>query len=277
MVRVVVEGAPPGAAGITIVRSELVVNARVPGHVLGYALHVVETLGGEHVAVELGVHVQRVIRRPQRETEVVHREHVLQQFRLMQVADAAGLARVVERVGQRVRARVEIVIVLALIDAHAPQHDGRVIPVAPDHRAHVAHRQILPRLVADVLPAGNLFEHQQPEFVAGVQKCRRLRIVRRAHDVAVQLAPQNPGIAALHAVRHGAAHIGERLVPVQTDQLDAFAVEHETVWRVARLAEADPRAVFVLPRRRPSPAAQPRCTASDSAGSRVRCREASSS
>ena len=198
MVRVVVESAPPCAAGIAIVRSELVMHARVPRHMFRYALHVIETLGGEHVTVELGVHIQRVIRRPQRKTEVVHREHVLQQFRLIQVADAAGLARIVERVRQRVGARVEIVIVLALVDAHAPQHDGRVIPVAPDHLADVAHRQVLPCPVADVLPARNLFEHQQPQFVAGVQKCRRLRVVRRADDVAVQFAPQNPGIAPLH-------------------------------------------------------------------------------
>ena len=38
--------------------------------------------------------------------------------------------------------------------------DG-MVPIAPDHLAYVANRQILPGVLADVLPAGNLFEHQQ--------------------------------------------------------------------------------------------------------------------
>ena len=162
MVRVVVEGAPSRAARIAIVRRKLVMHARVPPHVLRYTLHVVGAFGGEHMPVELGIHVERVVRRPQRKTEVVHRHHVFQQLRLIQVTDAAGLPRVVERVRQRVGARVQFVVVLALVDAHAPQHDGRVIPVAPDHLADVAYRQVLPRLVADMLPARNLLEHQQP-------------------------------------------------------------------------------------------------------------------
>ena len=71
--------------------------------------------------------------------------------------------------------------------------------------------------------------------------------MRSADDIAVQFAPQNPGIAPLHPLRHGAANIRKRLVPVQADQLDALAVEHETVGSVARLAEPDPGVVFVLP------------------------------
>ena len=183
-VRVVVESAPADAARITIVGGQLIVHAGVPQGVLHHALHVVEALGGEHVAVEFGVQIQRMVRRPQREAEIVHGEHVFEQLRIVQVADAAGLARIVELVRQRIGARVEIVVVLRFVDAHAPQNDGGMIPVAPDHLLHVAHRQILPGLVADVLPAGDLFEDQQAGFVAGVQKMRRLRIMRGAHDVA---------------------------------------------------------------------------------------------
>ena len=69
-----------------------------------------------------------------------------------------------------VGARIEIVIVLRFVDAHAPQNNRGMIPVAPDHFAHVADRYILPGLVADVLPAGNLLQHQQAEFIAGIQK-----------------------------------------------------------------------------------------------------------
>ena len=61
-----------------------------------------------------------------------------------------------------------------------------MVPVAADHFADIADRDVLPGLVADVLPAGNFLEHQQAQLVAGVEELDRLRVVRGAHDVAVQ-------------------------------------------------------------------------------------------
>ena len=182
---------------------------------------------------------------PQREAEIVHGDDVFEQFGVVEVADAAGLAGGVEFVRQRVGAGVEIVVVLRFVDAHAPQNDGRMIPVAADHLLHVAHRQILPGFVADVLPAGDLLKHQQAGFVAGIQKMRRLRIVRGAHEVAFQIVLEDQGIAALHAGRHGAADVRERLMPVEAAQLDVLPVQHEALRGEARLAEADARGVFI--------------------------------
>ena len=76
-----------------------------------------------------------------------------------------------------VRARVEIVIVLRLVDTHAPENDRRMIPVATHHAFNVIDRQIFPAGVADMLPTRNLLKHKQAVFVAGVKKVRRLRIV----------------------------------------------------------------------------------------------------
>ena len=64
--------------------------------------------------------------------------------------------------------------------------DG-MVPVAADHAADVVDRDVFPGLIADMLPAGDLFEHQQADFVAGIEKMARLRIVRGAHDVALEL------------------------------------------------------------------------------------------
>ena len=61
---------------------------------------------------------------------------------------------------------------------------------------------VLPLLVANVLPAGNLFEDKQAVFITGIEKVRRLRIMRSAHYVALQLFPQNPRVAPLDASRH---------------------------------------------------------------------------
>jgi hypothetical protein len=90
-----------------------------------------------------------------------------------------------------------------------------------------------------VLPAGNLFEHQQADLVAGVEEVARLRIVRGADDVALQVLAQDDGVLALHAGGHGLAHPGEGLMAVEAAQLDDFAVEREALRREAGFAEAD--------------------------------------
>ena len=65
--RVVIERAPADAPGVSIVRSQLVVNARVAQGVFGHALHLVKTLSGILVPDELGIEIERVIGRLQRE------------------------------------------------------------------------------------------------------------------------------------------------------------------------------------------------------------------
>ena len=62
----------------------------------------------------------------------------------------------------------------------------------------------------------------------------------------MQFTPQNPGIAPLHALGHGAARVGKRLVAVQTAQLDVLPVEHEASGRELRFAESDARGELVV-------------------------------
>ena len=61
-VGVVVEGAPADAAGVLRIGGELIVDAGVAEGVLALALIVVDGLGGEGVADELGVQIARMIR-----------------------------------------------------------------------------------------------------------------------------------------------------------------------------------------------------------------------
>jgi len=89
-----------------------------------------------------------------------------------------------------------------------------MIPIAPDHLADIAHRDVLPLQIPDVLPAGDLFKNQQSKLIARVQKIGRLRIVRSADYIAMQLVLQDPRIAALDAGRHGASNVRKGLVPV---------------------------------------------------------------
>ncbi len=91
--------------------------------------------------------------------------------------------------GELVGAGIELAVVTRLVHTNAPQDDRRMVPIAADHFADVLNRKVLPRLVANVLPAGDLFENEQAEFVTGIKKMRRLRIMRRADHVAMQLFP----------------------------------------------------------------------------------------
>ena len=120
-----------------------------------------------------------------------------------------------------------------------------MIPVAANHAAHIVDGDLLPGLVADVLPAGNLFEHQQADLIAAIEEVARLRIVRGADDVAVQVVAQDVRVLALHAGGHGLADEGKGLMAIESAQLDDLAVEREAVIGERRFAEADAPRVFV--------------------------------
>src|ERR1700751_6049160 len=99
--------------------------------------------------------------------------------------------------GQSVRAHVEIVVILRLIDAHAPEDDRWVVPVTANHASNVVDGDLLPLLIADMLPSGNLFQHKKTKLIAGVEEMPRLRVVRRSHDIALEAVTQNLRIATL--------------------------------------------------------------------------------
>src|ERR1700689_3535841 len=121
-----------------------------------------------------------------------------------------------------------------------------MVPIATDHLADVADRDILPILLADVLPTGDLFKYQQSDFVAAIEKCRRLRVVRCADDVALQLAPEDVRVATLNARRHRSSHIRKRLVAIEAAQFYMLPIQHESGGSKLRIAEADAGRKFVL-------------------------------
>src|ERR1700677_1229080 len=118
-----------------------------------------------------------MIGRLERPAKIVHGEDVFKEFRFLKVANAAGLARWIQLVCDVLGAGVKVVVVARLVDANAPQNDGGTVPVAPNHAADIVHGNVLPRLVAAMLPAGNLFEYEQADLVAGVEKVARLRVM----------------------------------------------------------------------------------------------------
>src|SRR5439155_11130090 len=244
-VRVLIKGAPANTAGILRIRRQLIVNARMAQRVFGETLNVVDGLCWVGMAYKLHIQVPRMVGRLQREPEVIHRKHVFEKFGCLKIANAASLPGGIELVRRRVGASVKIMIILRLVDAHAPENDRGMIPVAPDHAADVVDRDLFPCLVANMLPPGNLLKHQQAKLIASIQEVLRLRIMGGTNDVAVQLVSQDVGIAALYAPGHRLTNVGEGLVAVEAAQLDDLTIQFEAMVRELGLPKAEAARIFV--------------------------------
>ena len=147
--------------------------------------------------------------------------------------------------GNSIRARVERVVVHALVYSHAPEHDAGMIAVLQNHLAQVLASLLLPPFVPDMLPAGQLREHQQAKPVALVDEILALRIVRGAHSIAAQLLLQYPRVLALKRFGRGVAHVRIALVPVQAAHEHAAAVEIKAVRAKFDVTEAEFHALRV--------------------------------
>src|SRR5580704_3994487 len=152
-------------------------NARMAHRVFAQPLDVIDCLCGVGVAYKFSIEIKRVIRRFERPAKVVHGKDVLEELRLLKLTNPPRLARWIKLVSHGVGSRVEVVIVARLVYTHAPKNNRGMVPVATNHAADVIDRDVLPRMIADVLPARNLFEHKQANLVAGVEKVVRLRVV----------------------------------------------------------------------------------------------------
>ena len=248
--RGVIEHAPAEAPGMFPGGHGRVLHARMAQRVLLPPRPGVKGLRGEHVAVALGdekglVHIRRDSALRLRAGgiagvgKVVIGIDILKQAALFQIAHAGGSAGGVERMGEGVRFGIEAVIVEAFVYPDAPEYYRRVISVLRDHLAHVFHRLTLPRIIADMLPAGDLREHEKSKLVAGVDEMPALRVVRGAHGIAAKLLLQYARVLDLQAFRRGIADVGIALVAVEAAKEGPFPVEIEAVRPEFRRAEAE--------------------------------------
>ena len=114
-----------------------------------------------------------------------------------------------------------------------------MVAVLSDHLLRIPHGLPFPRVAADVLPARDLGEHEQPQFVAAVDKMAALRIVARAHGVAAQFVFQDVGVKPLRSRRGRVSEIRPALMPVQSAQPHLLTVEVKSVGAEFRRPETD--------------------------------------
>ncbi len=72
-----------------------------------------------------------------------------------------------------------------------------------------------------------------------------MRVVRRAHDVGLELIAKNHRVAALGTSRHGLADPREGLMPIESAKLDDLAVELEAVVGEQGLPKGEAAGIFV--------------------------------
>ena len=96
-----------------------------------------------------------------------------------------------------------------------------------------------------MLPTRNLFEHEQADLVATIEEMSRLRVVRGADDIAMEVLAKDVGIFALYAARHCLTDEGKCLMAVESAEFDDLAIQRETVISEHRFAEPDTPRVFI--------------------------------
>src|SRR4051794_38223762 len=102
-----------------------------------------------------------------------------------------------------------------------------MVAIAHHHILHVPNAPVLPRVVADELPAGQLLENEETDFIAALQKLRILRIMRCSNDIDPELVLQDLGVARLQSIGRRSPDERERLVAIEPSQLEGFAVDVE--------------------------------------------------
>ena len=161
--------------------------------------------------------------------EIVVGVNILQEMALFQIPHTRGRPARVQCVGDLVGARIEFVIVHTLVDAHTPQYDAGVIAVLQQHLPQHGTGAVFPCPIADVLPAGQLSKYKQAQPVTFIKEILALRVMARAHRIAVQLVFQDAGVLPLQAFRRGVANVGIALVAVQPAQKGLFPVQIKAV------------------------------------------------
>ena len=86
-------------------------NPCVAQSVFALTFVIVYRFGWKSMADKLGVQIARMVRRFEREAEIIHREYVFKKFRFLEIANTAGLAGIVECVRERIRSHIEGVVI----------------------------------------------------------------------------------------------------------------------------------------------------------------------
>src|SRR5206468_9124702 len=107
---VVVKCAPPNAARILRIGSQLIMDPRVSQGMLSLSFIIIGCLGWKGMSDKLGIEIARMIWFFEWKPEIVHGEHIFEELRLLEVPYPTGLTSWIKQMSQGIRAGVETVI-----------------------------------------------------------------------------------------------------------------------------------------------------------------------
>ena len=89
----------------------------------------------------------------------------------------AGLSERIQTVRCFVGSLIKVIIVNGFVDTHSPENNGGMIPVLKDHFLNVFNSPVFPFFIAYMLPSRHLRKYHKTDFIAGIYKIMRLRIM----------------------------------------------------------------------------------------------------
>ena len=102
--------------------------------------------------------------------KVIEGIDVLKQGAFLQISYSTGLPSRIQAMCCLIGPVVKRIIVLRFIDPHAPQDNGRMIPVLQYHFFCILHSLLLPFLSSHILPARNFCKYQKADLITSVNE-----------------------------------------------------------------------------------------------------------
>ena len=162
--------------------------------------------------------------------EVIECIDIFQKMALLEISHTAGRTIRIQLMRSRVCLLIEFIIIKTFVDSHTPEKDRRMIPVLHHHFSDILNTLLSPsRVGRDMLPAGNLSEHCQPNLVTGIEKILALRVMGCSDCIDLQLCFQNSCIFSLKALGCRIANIRVALMTIQTAQEYLLSIEQDMI------------------------------------------------
>jgi len=128
-------------------------------------------------------------------------------------------------VGQGVGAGVEVVVVVRLIDSHAPEDMEGWFQSRRIMRSTLSRRD--PARADRRCCASRISSGREGRFRRSVDKMARLRVMARCGRCCTSGFAQDDGVLTLHAGGHSLAHPGEGLMTVEARSLTTLPLSEK--------------------------------------------------
>ena len=123
--------------------------------------------------------------------EIIIGIHIFIQMALSKITHPTRLSGIIQFMRDAIGFNIKCIVILGLIDTHAPDHNRWMITILMNHILYVLASLFLPFFITDVLPAWNFHKYQKPNLITTIDKMMRLWIVWSSSCITTQFVFQN--------------------------------------------------------------------------------------